>query len=164
MLAQQPAVGAEEEEGAVERAAAVRVVPLDDADREVHAGSLGGLTEPAGHRPGHFDRACAVARPRAPPLRRPPSDRGSERETPRVPAHERLGEEHQLRAALAGARGEAHDLLDGRVTVEEHGRRLHDRGADALGARRAHRVSPRPLGIPSALTRAPPRGSRPALG
>ncbi len=126
MQAQQPPVGTEVEQGAVERAPREVAVPLDDADRQIGARLLGRLAERVGGRTGHVHGVVPVRLPGPSPLGAPAAHHGAEAEAPRIRGDERFGEQDQPRAPRRGLGGEAAGLLDGRLAVEEHRGGLHD--------------------------------------
>jgi hypothetical protein len=117
VLAQQFALGTEEERGAVEGPARL----FDHADHEVEAGLGGHLTEPLGRRTGHIYRTRPVAPKLLTSFGRSGAHDRPEIQPLRIASDERFGEHGESRTIRSGASRELGDLLQSGLHLEEDG-------------------------------------------
>src|ERR1043166_4020390 len=122
MLAGERSIGREVQRGAVQRSA----VALDYADHEPGRVRSGNLPKTFRLGPGDIDRAFMVAPEPYAAFRRASADARSEIDALRIPADERLGKDDDLRARIAGTRGERRHTIECACGIEGERSGLND--------------------------------------
>src|SRR6516165_788302 len=126
MLTQQPAVGTEIEERAVERSGTAVEVSLDDANTGKYTRFMRRLAKGQCCGTRNVDRVLPVDPPELPPRRASTSHCHAETESARVTGNERLGQKDQPGTLVPSLANETSRLFGRPFAIEEHRAGLSD--------------------------------------
>jgi hypothetical protein len=131
VLAQQPAVGPQEEHRAVEGSSG----SLNDPDHEVNRAGAGDPGQAFDGRAGDIDAALVVSPEPFATVWRPGADDRAEVGALGVPGHERFGKHDELGPLGRRLGGQLFNAVEGALAIEAHGSSLDDRSPDGGGPR-----------------------------
>jgi len=126
VLAEQGAIGIEEERRAVDGAE----FALDDADDDLQSGGGSGFADPVGFRPRHVYGRIEISAELVAPSVGPDADADVVEGTFGIRRHQRLGEQKDPATVASGAGGPLFDFGDRFSVIERYGADLDDTCSD----------------------------------